>query len=182
MLSSFTRWGMGMAIAIPILLPLPALAQDPAPPSPSDPYLRPSTELPPRPAPRTTADLENSIHQQINQYRATLDLPPLELNDWLSQQARAHSQDMADRRVRVGHGGFDQRVQRIGREMRYRRIGENVAFNQGYIDPASRAVRGWLNSPSHRANIEDRFDLTGIGVTVSNRGEYFFTQIFVRRR
>jgi uncharacterized protein YkwD len=178
------NWLVFLAIAILIALSPGAIAQAPSetPQPTSSPALRPSTELPPRPVPRTTADLEQSIYEQINQYRTTLDLPPLRLDEWLSEQAREHSQAMADRRIRVGHDGFDQRVQRIGREIRYRRIGENVAFNQGYIDPASRAVRGWLNSPSHRANIEDRYDLTGIGVVVSNRGEYFFTQIFVRRR
>jgi uncharacterized protein YkwD len=127
------------------------------------------------------ADLEQAVHEQVNQYRVEQGLPPLVLNADISQQSRLHSEAMASGRVPFSHQGFDQRVQAIARTVPYRRAGENVAYNQGYSDPVTQAVEGWINSPGHRENMEGNFDLTGIGITKTEDGRYYFTQIFIRR-
>ena len=127
------------------------------------------------------ADLEQAIHAQVNEYRAKQGLPPLTLDREISEIAREHSQDMAAGQVEFGHGGFEQRVQAIARVIPYRRAAENVAYNQGYQDPGSQAVEGWINSPGHRVNMEGSFDLTGIGVVRTSDGKYYFTQMFIRR-
>jgi uncharacterized protein YkwD len=44
-----------------------------------------------------------------------------------------------------------------------------------------KAIDGWLNSPSHRQNIEGSYDATGIGIVRTAQGEYYFTQIFILR-
>ena len=57
-------------------------------------------------------------------------------------------------------------------------VGENVAY--GYTDAAT-VVSAWLNSESHRRNIEGNFTHAGFGVkkcTQSNT--YYFTQLFYR--
>ncbi|MGK7875721.1 MAG: CAP domain-containing protein [Xenococcaceae cyanobacterium] len=123
--------------------------------------------------------LEQSIHQQVNQYRQSLNLPALRLEPRISQQARIHSERMAKGTVPFSHAGFEQRVQAIGREISYRSAAENVAVNQGYGDPATQAVQGWIRSSGHRQNMEGQFDLTGIGVAKNAAGEYYFTQIFI---
>jgi uncharacterized protein YkwD len=87
---------------------------------------------------------------------------------------------MAKGNVSFGHDGFSQRVKAIG--IPYKKAAENVAFNQGYTDPATVAVKGWIKSDGHRKNMEGDFDLTGIGIAQNARGEYFFTQIFVLKR
>lgn len=129
---------------------------------------------------REVAELEQSILKQINQYRAERGLGPLALNPELCQQARLHSQSMAEQRS-MNHNGFDQRMATVSRSMPYSNASENVAYNQGYPDPDARAVVDWINSPEHRQNIEGEFNLTGIGIVRNAQGEYYFTQIFVLR-
>lgn len=130
----------------------------------------------------TFTALEQSIYQQINQYRQSLNLPPLKLDPRINEQARAHSQAMANGRVPFSHQGFDQRVQAISRAIPYSEAAENVAYNQGYKNPDRQAVEGWIESNGHRRNIQGNYNLTGIGIAKNAKGEYYFTQIFIRSR
>lgn len=94
--------------------------------------------------------------------------------------ARIHSQNMADGRVPFSHDGFDARFEQITAQIRLSNMAENVAFNN-FDDPVATAVRGWLQSPGHRANIENGiYTQTGIGIAKNSVGEYFFTQIFIK--
>ncbi len=130
----------------------------------------------------TTAALEQSVFNQINQYRASRGLPPLTQDDRIATQSHNHSQAMANGQVPFGHAGFQERVQMIGKQIPLRGAAENVAYNQGVKDPAKQAVDGWLKSAGHRSNIEGEFNLTGVGVAQNGKGEYYFTQIFIRQR
>ncbi|AVH66682.1 conserved protein of unknown function YkwD [Nostoc sp. 'Peltigera membranacea cyanobiont' N6] len=125
-----------------------------------------------------TAALEQSVFIQINNYRTSQGLPALTRNAAIDNQARIHSQDMANGKVPFGHTGFSERVQAIG--ISYTAAGENVAYNQGYSDPATIAVQGWLKSPGHLANIKGNYDKTGIGLAATSTGKVYFTQIFLR--
>ena len=49
-----------------------------------------------------STDLERSVFDQINRYRASKGLPKLSLNAKISQQARIHSQNMAKGKVPWG--------------------------------------------------------------------------------
>ncbi len=49
---------------------------------------------------------------------------------------------------------------------------------EGFQDPPAVLVEGWLGSPPHRENIEDDWELTGIGLAVEDDLVYA-TQIFV---
>ncbi|WP_009631928.1 CAP domain-containing protein [Synechocystis sp. PCC 7509] len=126
--------------------------------------------------------MEKSIHQQINQYRQSRKLPPLTLDARISAQAKIHSQNMASGKVPFSHDGFDARVSVIRRQISYRAAAENVAFNQGYPNPAEQAVDGWIKSDGHRVNIVGQYNLTGIGVVKNAKNEYYFTQLFINRR
>lgn len=126
--------------------------------------------------------MEQSVHQQINQYRKSRKLPPLTFDARIAQQARNHSQAMASGRVPFSHNGFDQRAKAIAQVIRFNGAAENVAYNQGASDPGKKAVQGWLNSTGHRKNIEGNFDLTGIGIVKNAKGYYYLTQIFIKRR
>ncbi len=125
-----------------------------------------------------TAGLEQSVFNQINNYRASQGLANLTRNSAIDNQARIHSQDMANGKVPFGHTGFSERIQAIG--ISYSAAGENVAYNQGYTAPAKTAVQGWLKSPGHLANIRGNYNQTGIGVASNSQGEIYFTQIFLR--
>ncbi|OLP15425.1 serine protease [Leptolyngbya sp. 'hensonii'] len=126
--------------------------------------------------------LEQAVHAQINQYRASRKLPPLTLDSRISAISRSHSQAMASGQVSFSHQGFEQRARAISQFMPMRGAAENIAYNQGYRNPDQQAVQGWLKSSGHRSNIEGRYTATGIGIAVNSKGEYYFTQIFINRR
>lgn len=125
--------------------------------------------------------IEQAVFDQINAHRQSIGLEPLVSNPAVVAQAREHSQRMAAV-SQLSHDGFENRVEAIASTLSYRSAGENVASNQGFADPAARAVQGWLNSPGHRQNIEGNFDVTGIGVTQAGDGTYYLTQIFIQTR
>ncbi len=126
--------------------------------------------------------MEQKIHEQVNQYRASRNLPLLKLDPRISEACRTHSKAMSEGKVPFSHQGFEQRVAAIAQSIPYRSAAENVAYNLGYSDPVTQAVQGWIESPGHRKNMEGTFDLTGVGVVQNAKGEYYFTQIFIRRR
>ena len=123
--------------------------------------------------------MEELTHQQINQYRKARNLPPLILDNSISQQARIHSQNMAQGKVTFSHEGFEKRIESVTSTISYRSAAENVAYNQGYSDPVDKAVAGWIKSPGHHKNMIGNYNLTGIGIAKNSQGEYYFTQIFV---
>ena len=142
----------------------------------------PVTVVPQSKSSSAFTSLEESVHQQINQYRKSKKLPPLKLDVAITQQARKHSTAMAKGQVPFSHDGFENRVKAIAKSLPYRSAAENVAYNQGYSKPDQQAVDGWIKSPGHRHNMEGNFDLTGIGVSKNALGEYYLTQIFIKRR
>jgi uncharacterized protein YkwD len=125
------------------------------------------------------ADMEAQTHALINAERAAQGLPALAWEAVIADAARGHSQDMADGVVEFGHDGFDARVAALAEHIPWSSAGENVAWNQGYPDPASQAVEGWMDSQGHRDNILGDYDRTGIGIAGDEAGGYYFTQIFL---
>jgi uncharacterized protein YkwD len=123
-------------------------------------------------------NLEKEVNQEINKHRASKKLPPLSVDPRLTQIARIHSENMANRKVRFSHDGFEGRAKAI--TIPYQSVSENLAYNMGYSDPVRNAVEGWINSEGHRKNMEGQFNLTGIGIAKNAKGEYYFTQLFVR--
>ena len=121
--------------------------------------------------------LARQVHYSVNEYRKSLNLAPLTLNAEISQQARQHSQNMAQNKVEFSHSGFDRRIETLS--ISYRSAAENVGYNQGYRDPVKQAVEGWIESEGHRQNLTGNYSLTGIGVVKNRQGEYYFTQIFI---
>jgi len=121
-----------------------------------------------------------------NQHRATKSCPPLTMNHKLYTLAYNHSQDMALNdffsHTSPTHGGVDARLAAVG--YTWSGWAENIAA--GY-STSSDVVTGWLNSPGHRANIENCF-LTEIGVgyfylqndTGSINYHHYWTQTFGR--
>jgi uncharacterized protein YkwD len=138
------------------------------------PKISPSTP------PIVMSSSERSIYDRVNQYRQSKNLPPLTIDPIISAQAKAHSEKMA-RVGRIGHEGFNDRVQSVGKEIVYRSAAENVGYSVGYAQPEAIAVEDWIGSPGHQKNMVGRYDLTGIGSVKNARGETYFTQIFIRK-
>jgi uncharacterized protein YkwD len=117
----------------------------------------------------------------INQHRASIGEAPL-TSDWaLTDSAQWKSMNMS------GFNYLDHPDDPIGRSVEQRLLdcgypastsgwGENIA--EGYSTPSS-VVQAWLNSPGHRANIEDAgYRTTGIGVAETSQGVFYWTQEF----
>jgi uncharacterized protein YkwD len=123
----------------------------------------------------TIAALERSIHNQIDRYRRSLNLPPLTIDSTVSAQARAHSQEMAQ------SGALSHTMDSVDLQRKYPTAAENVASIQADSQPDRVAVQDWLSSPAHKQHILGNYNLTGIGVAKNAQGEYFFTQIFINK-
>ena len=125
--------------------------------------------------------IESQVFHLINQYRASQSLPLFKWSSMPAHCARQHSLDMARGVVPFGHDGFNQRFTQIKAAIpTMTRMGENVAWNRGFSNPAQAAVNGWLASPGHLANIRGDYNFAGVGVGINSTGAYYFTQIFVK--
>lgn len=124
--------------------------------------------------------LEQDVFRLVNAHRDSLGLPALEWDERVLHVAREHSRDMAEGRVPFGHRRFLRRVRGLAIALPFAVAGENVAFNQGVDDPAVDALRGWLDSPGHRRNIEGDYDRSAVGIAEDPDGVLFYTQVFVR--
>ena len=152
-----------------------AFSSSPVPP-PAPPPAPLLHLTPPPPA------LERFVHDLVNDHRTGLGLKPLEYRQELAVIAHVHSLAMATYTTPYGHGGFDDRARRADNFMPAAGFAENVAMlnHRGQGGEAKAVVRGWLQSPGHRENIEGDFSLTGIGISQSWDGTYYFTQLFMR--
>jgi uncharacterized protein YkwD len=124
--------------------------------------------------------LELATYNLVNKYRQSKNLPILIADPAISAQARAHSQTMARTGI-LSHDGFHERTESVSQTIVYRKAAENVAYNMGYAQPDLIAIQDWIESPGHHINMTGPYDLTGIGVSQNAKGEYYFTQIFIRK-
>ena len=128
------------------------------------------------------AALEQAVAEGVNRIRKEHGLEELRQMDDLAGAARAHSRNMVARDF-FSHsdplGSLPAgRVRAAGID--FRGVAENLTMNNNPDTPAEQAVRDWMGSPGHRKNIlDDDFEITGVGVAVSDDGHYYFTQLFL---
>ena len=122
---------------------------------------------------------EQEVVRLVNDIRSKNGLSPLTLDWELSRVARYKSQDMKDKgyfsHTSPTYGSPFAMMKSFG--ISYRTAGENIA--KGYSTPEE-VVKGWMNSPGHRANILNS-SFTHIGVGYVASGSYW-TQMFVGRK
>jgi uncharacterized protein YkwD len=119
------------------------------------------------PTAKTVAAAARSALCLVNAERRKRDVPALRTDDRLTSAAGKHSRDMVKRGYfdHVTPSGTDpgDRIAAAG----YKAItwGENIAWGSGGYASPRQIVRGWMNSPGHRANIlRKSFEETGMGV------------------
>lgn len=111
----------------------------------------------------TSGPAEAQVLDLTNQERAKAGCGPLRTNNSLIQAAEAHAADMVAKHYFAhdsldGRSPFD-RMKAAG--FRGGAMAENIAV--GYTSAAS-VVKGWMNSPGHRANILNcSYTMIGIG-------------------
>src|ERR671936_967933 len=105
--------------------------------------------------------LESQVLANVNRVRAEHGLPRLRFSTKLSAAAGQHSREMA----RVGYFGhnsadgtaFWRRVERYYPSRGYHSwsVGENLLWSSPDVDAAG-AIKMWMASPEHRANLLNR--------------------------
>jgi uncharacterized protein YkwD/chitodextrinase len=127
--------------------------------------------------------LASQVIQLVNDHRTAMGLARLEPDSRLTASAEWKSLHMAANNY-LAHDDpappvartVAQRLEACGLPALSAGWGENIAY--GYPDAAS-VMDGWLNSPGHRANIENpNWTAIGVGVARSASGLLFWTQDF----
>jgi len=128
--------------------------------------------------------LEQQCLDEINQVRRRSGVTKLMFFEELLPVAREYSRRMAEQHF-FSHNDPEGRTvrERVDEaDIRWRMIGENLAFSSGYVNPVAASLHGWMESPGHRRNIlEPDFNLTAIGVWITGDGTVYFTEIFLRQ-
>ncbi|MDD2706979.1 MAG: CAP domain-containing protein [Verrucomicrobiae bacterium] len=122
--------------------------------------------------------MEKAVFEVINKARTQHGKAPLIWNEKIQLACRQHSRQTAQGKRPLGHDDFDERLKNLA--ISFQSAGENVASNRGHDDPVAHAVKGWLKSPGHRANLLGDFTLTGVGIARDKEGRFYFTQIFLK--
>lgn len=121
-------------------------------------------------------EMESQILKLINEHRQSIGLSELKSNEDIHSEALKHSINMAKARIPFSHDGFDERYDRLMKRVGGSSMAENVAQGQ---TTAQEAIDSWLSSEGHKQNIEDNYNLTGIGIARGADGDLYFTQIFL---
>ena len=93
---------------------------------------------------------EQTLLGAVNDVRAAHNLRPLQVDATLVRAARDYSATLI-RRNAFTHGALGARLASYG--ARGPLYGENLAWGKGEQATARGIIRGWLASPSHRANL-----------------------------
>jgi uncharacterized protein YkwD len=152
----------------PVPVPPPAPGPAPPPPGPSPP---PPSPIDPR------AAVEAELLRLHNAERDKKGLTPLVIDPRLGAAARKHSDHMAkvDRLGHFGLGDADPWTRITAEGFRWKAASENVGWNE---DSPAEAMRAWMSSPGHRANILGPYRSFGAGMARNAKGEPYWTTDF----
>jgi uncharacterized protein YkwD len=105
--------------------------------------------------------LESSLLDRINAVRAGRGLRPFHISGGLTAAARQHSHSMAQKgyfsHASANGGAFWRRIATYYGYHGFRSwsVGENILWSSPDVDSGG-ALRMWMESPEHRANLLDR--------------------------
>ncbi|MCQ8772034.1 CAP domain-containing protein [Streptomyces telluris] len=129
-------------------------------------------------SPGGLARLAAEVTALTNAERAAAGLRPLAADPRLAAAAQAHSDDMVARDfyAHTSPEGSEPWDRARAAGCPHPGIGENIACGQR---SAAEVVRGWMNSPGHRANIlKPDFAHIGVGYATGSRAGTYWTQLF----
>jgi uncharacterized protein YkwD len=139
-------------------------------------YLNTSTEVINKNV--TYSKIESNILDLVNAHRSSIGLTTLTKMDLVSGVSDGHTKYMIET-GQISHDNFDVRAQELMNNAGAKSVGENVAY--GYTTAES-VVKGWLNSPEHKAIIENpNYTHFGISTEANSEGRNFFTQMFIKK-
>jgi uncharacterized protein YkwD len=133
----------------------------------------------------SASSLERRAFDLINTQRISNGEEPLVWDQELCRMARQHSESMArqDFFDHTSPDGSDMRSRAHSSNIRgWKALAENIAYNQGFDDPAGFAVQRWMRSSKHRENIlNGSFTRSAVGIARAADGRVFLTQVFIAR-
>lgn len=121
--------------------------------------------------------IEIEIMELINAHRINEGLNPLNDHSTVKAVAYTHTDYMIEVN-NVSHDNFFQRKQSLQVNANANIVSENVAYG---FNSAESVVNAWLNSPSHKENIEGDYTDFDISAEQNNEGKWYFTNIFIKR-
>lgn len=121
-------------------------------------------------------DSEIETMKLINDYRVSIGLNPLEKINHISFKCEEHNKYMIANNV-MDHSNFASRSENIMLVLKAKSVGENVAYN---YKTSAAVLKGWLDSPGHKANIEGDYTHFGLSVTADAAGKKYYTNIFAK--
>lgn len=123
-------------------------------------------------------DLELDMITRINGYRVSNGLKALEPVGHISYKSGEHNEYMIENDV-VGHYYFESRSNNIKQVLGAVDVSENLAYN---YNTNNAAFNAWINSESHKENIEGDYTHFGISIkTNPDNGKKYYTNIFMKR-
>lgn len=113
----------------------------------------------------------------INEHRVSIGLDLLTLGSEFSCAYAVEHTNYMIGLSEINHDNFHTRSAALQSEGA-QQVGENVAY--GYSS-AENVVNAWLNSTSHRDNIEGNYTYSSFGIIKSDdNNTYYFTQLFYK--
>ena len=120
---------------------------------------------------------EEEVLVLINNYRASHNLKVLEKVDYISFKSEEHDNYMIST-GQMTHNFFQDRFENIVQALGAKNVSENLAYN---FSSAQAVFNAWLNSPSHKANIDGDFTHFGISIRANAEGKKYYTNIFMKK-
>lgn len=151
----------------------------PKPPAPPPPPPPPPPPVSPPTLPPPGMDMAVILLRLHNATRDAYDHGALALDTKLCLAAQGHADWMAQNSTlsHTGRGGSSlaDRVTDVG--YRWRGLGENIAAGQ---KTPEEAIRSWMGSSGHKANILGNYTHIGIGIARDSRGRMWWCVDFGR--
>lgn len=123
------------------------------------------------------SEIEINVLEKINEYRISRGLNTLEVKAVIKESAYNHSLYMIQQMM-TSHDFFLSRKSQLQMEGAIT-VSENVAFG---FTSANTVVNAWINSDSHRANVEGDYSHFNVSVLKDKQtGKHYYTLIFVKR-
>jgi len=126
------------------------------------------------PAPK---EIEIEILELINEHRIGLGLNTLNSLNIVKSVAFTHTDYMVEVNS-INHDNFYQRKNSLIQNANAKVVSENVAYA---YSTAQSVVNAWINSDSHRENIEGDFTDFEVSAEQNKEGKWFYTNIFIKR-
>lgn len=123
------------------------------------------------------SSIELELLDNVNTYRVSIGLNPLEIIEHISFISSEHNDYMIATKT-VTHEGFEERKSNLKKVLGAYRVGENIAY--GY-STSNATVNAWVNSESHKANLEGDYTHFGASIKTDDQGKKYFTNMYIKK-